>query len=53
MFFFSFFFEGGGGGGGMCICDTDMAELDMDISYNIDSCASTVEKFGPWFAEFK
>ena len=51
-FFFLFFFFGGGGGEGMCICDTDMAELDMDISYNIDSCASTVERFGPWFAEF-
>ena len=47
--FFFLFFEGGG----MCICDTDMAELDMDISYNIDSCASTVERCGPWFAEFK
>ena len=52
VFFFFFFFLGGGGGEGMCICDTDMAELDMDISYNIDSCASTVERFGPWFAEF-
>ena len=37
----------------MCICDTDMAELDMDIRYNIDSCASTVARFGPNLAEFK
>ena len=29
-----FFFVGGGGGGGMCIWDTVMAELDMEISNN-------------------